>query len=56
MLGCIMEFDPPNQRAGTLRLEHFVERTFGVGIEIVTNQEYFFAVGVECPSFLYQGL
>ena len=46
MLGCVAELDAASQCAGRCRFERFVERSFGVRVEVVANQDDLFAAGV----------
>ena len=46
MFGCVAELDAASQCAGLRWFEHFVERSFGVRVEVVANQNDLFAVGV----------
>jgi hypothetical protein len=46
MLGGVTKLDASHQLTCPLRLEDFVEGSFGVGVELVANKNNFLAVGL----------
>ena len=46
VLGRVAEVDPLDGRPRLLRLEHLVERSFGVRVEVVANECHFLAIGI----------
>ena len=43
MFGCVAELDAASQCTGLCWFERFVERAFGVRVEVVANQDDLFA-------------